>query len=238
MALSDYEKERRLAERRLNKWNNSHKIIGGIDNKKCNKCNEFKPATLENFYANKANGIDGLYPYCIACAKLDAKTFQEKNRDKKSEYNKRHNSKTDRRERNKVHKKNYRDKGGQLNWQRNNTDKLEIYRESHRDHEITEGQWLKCKEYFHNSCAYCGLHISEHFNTYAGELKWTDLHKEHVDHEGSNDLSNCVPACKSCNCQKWASSFSEWYNSFNDHFCIERMTKIQQWLEVDHKKFL
>jgi len=28
------------------------------------------------------------------------------------------------------------------------------------------------------------------------------LHKEHVDDNGANDLSNCVPSCQSCNSTK------------------------------------
>ena len=66
-----------------------------------------------------------------------------------------------------------------------------------------------------------------------GELKNIDLHKEHVDHNGANDLSNCVPACQSCNSSKWEFDFNDWYCPNNPVFTQERYEKIVKWLEED-----
>lgn len=90
-----------------------------------------------------------------------------------------------------------------------------------------------CKQYFNYECAYCGLPLEEHYIIYAGNLILGDFHKEHVDHFGSNDLSNCVPACKSCNSSKHDFEFNKWYNTDNHKFNIERYNKIIKWLNVD-----
>lgn len=55
------------------------------------------------------------------------------------------------------------------------------------------------------------------------------LHKEHVDHEGANDLSNCIPACKTCNSHKWEFDMESWYRNY-EHFSEERLNKIKEWL--------
>jgi hypothetical protein len=64
-----------------------------------------------------------------------------------------------------------------------------------------------------------------------------NLHKEHVDHEGANDISNCIPACKSCNSMKNIKNFNNWYNDKNTRFNEERLHKIEQWLENDYKLY-
>ena len=66
------------------------------------------------------------------------------------------------------------------------------------------------KKYFNNECAYCGLPLSEHYFTRKGVTKLGDFHKEHVDHEGLNDLSNCVPSCSECNSEKNKKIFEKW----------------------------
>lgn len=220
------------------KNNHVHKTIEGITHKQCNICNEFKPANKEYFYLNSKNITDGLYPYCKLCAVAKASKRQEENKDKKLEYAKRYNHKPGIKEINKEYKRKYREKGGQANWFKNNKDKAKLYRESHRDHDVTQYEWEECKKYFNNSCAYCELHISEHFVPYRGKLKWTDLHKEHVKHDGVNDLSNCIPACQSCNSQKWIFEYEEWYNNLNVKFSFERHGKIVQWLKIDYKQYI
>jgi 5-methylcytosine-specific restriction endonuclease McrA len=102
---------------------------------------------------------------------------------------------------------------------------------------VSDAEWESCKKYFDDSCAYCGLHISEHFNNYKGKMRWTDLHKEHVDDDGANDLSNCIPSCQSCNSQKWNFEFEEFYNTNNENYDQERYDKIIKWLNEDYKQF-
>ncbi|MFS0643778.1 HNH endonuclease [Siminovitchia sp. 179-K 8D1 HS] len=105
----------------------------------------------------------------------------------------------------------------------------------HKSHEISEEEWLLCKQYFNSSCAYCGLHEDDHYIIYAGAPKKTDLHKEHVDHDGSNKIDNCVPSCQTCNSKKWAFTLDEWYTEENEHYSEERLNKILRWTEKDHK---
>jgi hypothetical protein len=108
---------------------------------------------------------------------------------------------------------------------------------------MSKREWISCKSYFINEngawcCAYCGLPIEEHFKTYNGELKNVDFHKEHVIHNGADDLSNCIPSCQSCNCQKWEFQLEEWYNESNPNFTQERLNKIYKWLQFDYKLYI
>ncbi|MFC0852976.1 HNH endonuclease [Halalkalibacter oceani] len=115
------------------------------------------------------------------------------------------------------------------------------YRENkyyNKSHEISTEEWESCKQYFNYECAYCGLHIDEHFVKYGDEYKLYDFHQEHVDHIGSNDLSNCIPSCKSCNSKKWQYEFIKWYNPSNEVFTEERLNKISKWLSADYKNCL
>ncbi|MCM3387283.1 HNH endonuclease [Ureibacillus chungkukjangi] len=126
-------------------------------------------------------------------------------------------------------------------WQQNNKDKIRgynKYREQNKKHDINKEEWKACKEYFDNSCAYCGLHHDHHYRMWSGELKKMDLHKEHVDHNGSNNLSNCVPACQSCNSSKYNFELHDWYNKDNPDFTQEKFDKIHKWLETDYKKYI
>jgi hypothetical protein len=120
-------------------------------------------------------------------------------------------------------------------WQQNNKDKIKGYnlkRSVHKKHDITKKEWLSCKNYFNNSCAYCGMNEKE-----AKEKYNNNLHKEHVDHEGANDLSNCIPSCKSCNCSKHTSKLEDWYNADNPIFTQVRSDKIYKWLNKDYKLY-
>jgi len=106
-----------------------------------------------------------------------------------------------------------------------------------KKHDITEMEWEECKKYFNHRCAYCGLPIEEHFKKFKGELKWFDFHKEHVDHTGNNDLSNCIPSCHRCNSSKHDLDFEYWYKEISDNFTYERLNKIHKWLSKDYLKF-
>lgn len=130
------------------------------------------------------------------------------------------------------HKQEY-----QLKYQKNNPDKIKQYGLMHQNHKITKSEWESCKQYFEYKCAYCGLPIDEHWTTYREKRKLGDFHKEHPDHNGANDLSNCIPSCESCNCQKNDKKFDNWYNEINPIYSIERLDKIIQWLEIDYKHF-
>jgi 5-methylcytosine-specific restriction endonuclease McrA len=126
-------------------------------------------------------------------------------------------------------------------WQRNHPDKIRGYnrdRNLHKKHEISEQEWESCKNYFNYRCAYCGLPIEEHFVKYKGKIFIGDFHRDHVNDEGNNDLSNCIPACKSCNTSKHIHHLEEWYNENNPNFNQERLDKINKWLDEDYKKYI
>lgn len=131
---------------------------------------------------------------------------------------------------NRIKNKKYIDKGKRKEWEINNKQKLYIYGKMHKNHEISEKEWNFCKEYFNNSCAYCGLTEEKHKLIYDQQL-----HKEHVDHNGANDLSNCVPACKSCNSSKHTFKLGDWYNHNNEHFNTENLERINNWLLKDYQ---
>jgi hypothetical protein len=106
-------------------------------------------------------------------------------------------------------------------------------RYSNRKHQITSAEWIACKNYFDNACAYCGMTYEEHKK----KLN-KDLHKEHVIYDGRNDLKNCVPSCQSCNSEKHFESLNNWYNRNNPKYTYERYHRICNWLREGYKQFI
>ncbi len=230
--------------RRVRKYEECHKIIDDVEYKQCNSCDEWFLCNDEYFYKVK-NKTDGLRPDCKNCTKKNSKKWQENNPERYRESFKRKNKKHSK-EYYSRYKKNWRKEKAvhirdyEREWQENNKDKIKRYndyRRANKKHKITKIDWESCKKYFNEECAYCGLHISEHFNLFRGELKWTDFHKEHVDHDGENDLSNCIPSCKRCNNQKHDFDFESWYKNYK-YYDEKRFLKIHKWLACDYKKYL
>jgi len=111
-----------------------------------------------------------------------------------------------------------------------------------KNHDISSKEWIACKDYFKDkdgdwSCAYCGLKIQDHLIDRAGNLVKSDFHKEHNNDKGSNDLSNCIPSCGSCNYKKWSFPFEEWYRNY-EYFNEDRYDKIIKWIEEDYKFYI
>jgi len=134
------------------------------------------------------------------------------------------------RRKNKKHKQEY-----EKSYRLENPDKILKYMKDRRNktHEITTKEWKICKEYFNNTCAYCGMTENEHRNKFG-----TDLHKEHVDSKGSILLDNCVPSCESCNYRKWKHELNNWYNENNNNYTTERINKIIKWITEDYKPYI
>ena len=126
------------------------------------------------------------------------------------------------------------------NWRINNKEKIKTYYEErqHKNHKISKIEWEACKEYFNYEYAYCGLPIEEHIIKFKGKLKQGDFHKEHVDYDGANDLSNCVPSCKICNSSKHKYTLEEWYNENNSNYTKGRYDKIIKWINEDYKQYI
>lgn len=213
--------------------------------KRCSICGYEKE--LAEFYQQKKTRKDGtvyIYynPECKNCTKTRSKKWQQDNYEQYQQgFLKRMREalkRPDKKQYNRQLSKKQKESGYTKEYYNKNKEYFSDYhreRRMNKTHEITNEEWIRCKEYFNNSCAYCGLSESEHYIIYAGKPKKTDLHKEHVDHNGSNKIDNCIPSCAKCNSNKWAFTLEEWYNTENEVFSQERLDKINNWLKEDFK---
>lgn len=216
-----------------------------LEMKQCTKCGELLPSTDEYFYKQLIRSSDGdlykLTSWCKECKKGSSSKWQNNNRDKLRGYQIKYNKKPHRKQMMKDNSDRRRDEGKHKEWLRNNPDKVKGYndfRRMNKMHKITNGEWEDCKKYFNHRCAYCGLKIEEHWIKFNGNMQLGDFHKEHVDHNGSNDLSNCVPSCKACNGSKGNKDIDDWYNETRDFYDEERLNKIITWLYQDYILYL
>jgi hypothetical protein len=238
LKLSHEEKERRKKERDKQKYNNIHRINNSDIEKICSICGEWLPCNEEFFYKNKSSGIDGFNPYCKECARRKSREYKSKHLEEclRKEYEYYHNNTEKRKlkiyEYTEKHKDHYIELSKQ--WRQNNKDKIKQYNYDryNKNHKIYSKEWENCKQYFNYECAYCG--ISE---IKAKEQQGQNLHKEHVNHEGANDLSNCVPSCRKCNTSKHTEDMKTWYKkqSFYDK---DKLNKIHKWLDSDYKLYM
>jgi hypothetical protein len=226
----------------VSKIKDKYKNINGVLYKKCTKHNlyfpeedEWFPCTKEYFYKVNTNKTDGLFPYCKKCDIARAAEWAQNNRDQWRYLQREHQKKPERKQYHREIESERRQNGKVKEWIKNNPDKLKEYIANHQSHNITKKEWEYCKQYFNYECAYCGLPLSEHYRKYKGERIKSDFHKEHVDHNGTNDLSNCIPSCTSCNSQKWKFELDTFYNESNGNYTQERYDKIKQWLNEDYK---
>lgn len=208
-----------------------------MEEKQCKACGEVKP--LDEFYSQKKSSKklgDYIYynPRCKDCVILKAEEWRLGNPEK---YNalKRKWVKENRKKYLAL-RRSYDYSEYRTNWRRENKDKLKQYRvkrEKTKTHNISQTEWIACKEYFNNTCAYCGMTEEDHKS-----INNQQLHREHVIEEGRNDLKNCIPSCKHCNSSKHIYSLNNWYNKENEVYTRERYLKIYQWLRYDVKKYI
>ncbi|MFK7678710.1 HNH endonuclease [Bacillus sp. Wb] len=201
--------------------------------KECVVCNKIKP--LDTFYTQKKYSKkrgEWIYynPECKDCTKERSTAWRKKpeNREAFLESRKRMNQRPNRRREIIAAREKIKKEGYQRKYYAENKEKFKFYRIMHSKHTITKEEWEACKQYFDNSCAYCGISEEEH-----KKIHNQTLHKEHVDHNGSGDITNCVPACKSCNSQKWIFTLEEWYSESNEHYDINKLIKINKWITTD-----
>lgn len=204
------------------------------DLKQCTVCLLLKPATEEYFYKQKkTNKKDGIRYYlkseCKECSKVDTRkrmySDYEKHKLRNAEYDKITHPENCIKRRRKAYLKNItKEKQTYNEFVKNNPDKMRNYRKKHKNHDVTLEEWNICKKSFNSSCAYCGLTLEEHISLFK-----QDLHKDHVVHDGSNEIDNCVPACKSCNSEKHDKLLEDWYNENNPKFKSENYNKIKRW---------
>lgn len=203
-----------------------------MDKKTCTSCLLEKSITdYYNQKKRKANGESYIYtiPECKECCKKrSAKWQQSIDPERRRAYFRKCDSSPRRKKIKSDYSKLQKENGYYRNYQQNNKDKFKKYaqdRKMNKDHDISEQEWFECLDYFNNCCAYCGISEGEAFELF-GQL----LHKEHVEHDGANDITNCVPACKGCNSSKWEYDFNEWYNENNHRYTTRRYKKIIKWL--------
>jgi len=247
--LASVKQQATIDRKRQEKFNQEHKTINGMDHKFCNKHHIYFPeedvwfpATLDYFYHNDKNKTDHLHPECKRCGiqKVRERYFKDEAGDIKSK-------KKAERDLNKIYYKEYHaewlvdhkdeQKDYQSEWRKDHPEKCRVYSKMHRIHDITESEWRDCLKVFENTCAYCGLHAEKHFMTRNNKEIIMNLHKEHVDDEGYNDLRNAIPSCQHCNSGKNVSDMEEWYRN-QKFFSQERLDKIIWWTTEGYKEYI
>ena len=84
---------------------------------------------------------------------------------------------------------------------------------------FNNSDWKKCKEYFNNECAYCGI-------------KFRNLTQDHLiplSKGGNYTKDNIVPSCRACNCKKNNKEFFKWYKE-QKFYSKERENKIIRYI--------
>lgn len=204
------------------------------EEKECTKCKEMFPATEEHFYKQLTRTMTKgdfyrLASWCKKCSIKNSTKWQESiSVERKRGYYKRCDSSDRRKKIKRDYSKTQKEIGYFKEWQEENREWLYNYnkeRSQHKAHDISDTEWFECLDFFENCCAYCGITEGESYELY-NQL----FHKEHVEHFGANDITNCVPACKGCNSQKWEFELNEWYNNNNSIYDQRRYSRIVEWL--------
>ncbi|GLI82365.1 SPBc2 prophage-derived putative HNH endonuclease YoqL [Rossellomorea marisflavi] len=210
------------------------KLVITQEVKTCTRCNTEYGASEDNFYKlkskNKTLGVHyRLSPECKKCTIARNKKWQQTvDPEQIREYKRKHDALEYRKENKRAFSKKQRERGDFKKWQIDNKDKIKQYNEKrkfNKTHDISEQEWASCLKFFNNSCAYCGVTAEVSYLIHKQVL-----HKEHVEHNGKNDISNCVPACRSCNSKKWVKDLDEWYSTDNKIYNESRYQMIISWL--------
>jgi hypothetical protein len=234
-------------ERKQYNWNLTHKInIEGKIERQCTQCKEWKDEKEEFYLHNKNKPDKGHCPECKQCSrKRSLKTkwnnIEEVRKKQVIVYSTKLKNDPEFRKKHRDKATKARNRGYYRDYNKRPEVKKRGYgqKRQKKNHTINKQEWIDCKKYFENKCAYCGLPIEEHVIFRKGKLQNIDLHKEHVVEDGKNNLSNCVPACQICNSSKNIKSLNTWYNAVsNANYTYERYHKIYMWLRYDYKKFI
>jgi len=235
--------------KRKEKLAREHKLINKVDYKSCSLHHTFFPeedlwfpSTEEFFYKSNMNKTDGLNPYCKKCAIEKAMIWKANNPEKYKIADIKRQLVPKRVKYNRDWAKGQKKSGYYSEYIKRPEVKARKYGDNHRQHDISTKEWNACNDYFKDgdgdqSCAYCGLKLQDHYYTRLGVTKNGNFHKEHVIHDGANDLSNCVPSCKDCNSSKWTFTFEDWYRE-QTFFDVVRYNKIILWVTEDYKKYI
>lgn len=210
------------------------------DLKECTKCNKKYPATDEFFYKQKThtkkNGVKyTLSSWCKECSRVRSYSFYIKNKESHLAQKREHYDVDEKFRQEKLKKQKVIDRRNKetkklymKQWQKENKDKVYKYakdKRGNKEHDISETELFECLDFFNNSCAYCGITEGEAYERF-GQL----LHRDHIDPDGANDITNCAPACRGCNTSKHVSELNEWYNKDNPVYSKRRYNKIIKWI--------
>lgn len=184
----------------------------------CNKCGGEFPKTAEYFKKHKGCR-DGLEGVCRTCVAGQRKQYYAENKEyileKCSRYRQSHKEKISAyfREYNKTRIKRVLSEQSIINkrksdkaYYQSHKEKFYLYNQIRRARKkqlpatLTKEQWSAIKDYFNNSCCYCGRN-----------LQLTQDHFIPLSKQGEYTLNNIVPACQHCNCSKNDSYFEDWY---------------------------
>jgi hypothetical protein len=218
------------------KLSSNHKYIENKLYKQCSICAEWKESDSSNFYKNKASSVDELHPWCKPCTIKKSRNNQNQNKDRHSKSQMKYAKTPKGKETVLNESRKWRKNGGQRSYYQKNKDKHVNYRlrnNTLKKHDITDEEWFACLDYFKNSCAYCGLSEENQYKIFNQQL-----HREHVNHSGSNYIENCVPSCTKCNTSKHDIDFNNWYNEGNEVFSKRRLNKIINWMTKECFKVL
>ena len=219
--------------------------------KKCTWHSEFFPNESEwflcdekYFYKNKSNSTDGLHNECKRCS-IQKELKWEKEHPERLKINRQTTySKPERKQYLTTLSEERRNNGKYYKWSKTKSGQKSCKKHQqnylHKKHNISRKEWTACKDYFKNEkgewyCAYCGFLAKDHYRKYGNTFRLNDLHKEHVDHNGSTLLNNCVPSCNQCNTTKHTKALEEFYNEDNPNYTKERYDKIIKWISEDYK---
>lgn len=172
---------------------------------KVKKCGLCKEKLSLSFFGKHKSHKDGHQSFCKSCKAKRDKSYYEKNKDKKSAYDKkrREDETQDERDmRNKRRRKLYAKnptnrKISNSKWKKQNPEKVRIQVQRRRARirnakgEFTAEDWIDIKKNFDHKCAYCGMKKS-----------LTVDHVIPLSKGGRHDKDNIVPACINCNSSK------------------------------------
>jgi hypothetical protein len=183
---------------------------------------------------NKSKPEKGLNSECKLCSYKYARKWAIENPEKKNASVRKNNQTEKTKEYHRRKTRRLTSNGYYKKWNKENPDKLKAYSQKRvkKNHIITKDEWIACKNYFGNTCAYCGMTEEEHRQIFN-----TDLHREHVIDDGRNDIKNCIPSCSTCNNNKKRRTLNEFYNPKNKNYTYERYYKIYMWMRYDCKKY-
>lgn len=237
-----------IIKKQNKKYKEYNKEENGINYRKCQDCEKWFELNDQNFniqpktkggFSKRCSGCQTKYNHEYYMSTRDiqianAAKWQKENYARHRELHKKYERTEKHKEYRKRNHEDMKNKGWFNNWYKNHPDRAKEYRKNHRNHDITNNEWISCQEFFNYTCAYCNKTLNEQY-----EQNGQQFHKEHVDDNGYNDVRNCVPACSNCNSVKQNRTIDELINNnIITNFTNENYDKIKLWCEEKYKEYI